>query len=168
MPRTYEPIASQTLSSSASTVTISSIPGTYTDLVLVLRLFPVNTNVVSVAFRINSDTGSNYSETNIYGTGSAVGSERFSSGTSGRFGRAIDFRGTAYTAVTHFMSYANTNVYKTILTASANADSPSAPGVERSVDLWRSTAAITSIDLLAGSNSFASGSTISLYGIKAA
>jgi hypothetical protein len=167
MPATYEPIASVTLSSSASSVTLGSggtIPQTYTDLVLVHTPIPVTADDRGISTQFNGDTGSNYSETELYGLGSSAGSQRLSSSTSIRTSRAIGFLGT-YVGITHFMSYANTNVFKTVLHTGANAGA----GVTRTVGLWRSTSAITSITLTSGSpNSFATGSTFSLYGIKAA
>jgi hypothetical protein len=61
------------------------------------------------------------------------------------------------------MSYTNTNVYKTVLTAAARAGT----GVDRIVGLWRSTSAITSVTLFTPDADMASGTTLSLYGIKA-
>jgi hypothetical protein len=167
MAATYEPIASTTLGTAAASVTLGSggtIPQTYTDLVLIYRPIPATGDDRSIITQVNGDTGSNYSETELYGTGSSAGSQRLASETRILTSRAIGFLGT-YMGVTHFMSYANTNVYKTVLHAGANSGS----GVTRTVGLWRSTSAITSITLTSGSpNSFASGSTFSLYGIKAA
>ena len=162
MPRTYEPIASQTLGSAASTVTFSSVPGTYTDLIMVIDVVGSGSTRGYPAFRFNSDTGSNYSNTAVYGTSSAL-SGRYSSQTElylsnfiSGFSNTIRFLG-----ITHIMSYANTNVNKTVLTSGANDN------VERSVGLWRSTSAITAIEVR-GSQQFGTGSTFSLYGIKAA
>ena len=69
--------------------------------------------------------------------------------------------------VVHFMSYANTNVFKTVLGASAT--SQEVYGIARTVGLYRSTSAISSFTIapLLGTN-FKSGATASLYGIKAA
>jgi len=60
------------------------------------------------------------------------------------------------------MNYANTTTNKTILSRSNAADK----GVMATVSLWRNTAAINSITLLASANNFATGSTFSLYGVK--
>jgi hypothetical protein len=164
MPRTYEPIASQTLGSAASSVTFSSIPATWTDLILVHRPIPQTGDDRSILTTFNSDSGSNYSETELYGLGSTAGSQRLSSSTRINTSRAIGFLGT-YMGITHIMSYANTNVYKTVLHAGSNAGA----GVTRTVGLWRSTAAISTVTLTSGSpNQFAAGSTFSLFALKAA
>ena len=63
------------------------------------------------------------------------------------------------------MNYANTTTYKSIIGRANRADS----GVDAAVALWRSTAAITRIDIkLKNGGSFTAGSTFTLYGIAAA
>jgi hypothetical protein len=75
MAITYEPIATTTLSSAAATITFSSISSAYTDLRLVFVGTSVaNSNNCIVTF--NSDTGFNYSQTALYGTGATAGSSR--------------------------------------------------------------------------------------------
>jgi hypothetical protein len=163
MPATYEPIASQTLGASAATVTFSSISGTFTDLIVVLEVVGASATRGYPAFRFNSDTGSNYSNTALYATSGGALSGRWSSQTELYLSNFITGFGSSnrFTSVTHILSYANTNVNKTVLTAAANDN------VERSVGLWRSTSAITAIEIR-GSQNFGSGSTFSLYGVKAA
>jgi len=66
---TYEPIATTTVSnSSTSTVTFSSISGTYTDLIIIGNLGSETTNAFPY-LQFNGDTGSNYSYTQLYGNG---------------------------------------------------------------------------------------------------
>ncbi len=159
MPRTYDPIASQTVSgSTTSTVTFNDIPGTYTDLVLVIN----STDSVEGNgrfLRFNGDTASNYSRTFVYGTGSAV-----ASGRSSDTGIVLPTSTTRYVDTFHIMSYASTSVFKTTL----NAFAMPSYLVGRLVGLWRSTSAITSVTVTSGGVTFSSGSTFSLYGIKAA
>ena len=163
MPATYEPIASTTLSSAASSFTFSSIPGTYTDLVLVHS--GLGTGGAGLRLRFNSDTGSNYSNTQLHGNGTTAASTRDSSATSMRITYDSSIQTTDVGArVAHIMSYANTNVFKTVLSASARAGS----GVDRIVGLWRSTSAITSVTVLVPNDNMDTGTTLSLYGIKAA
>ena len=165
MAVTYEPIASQTLGANASSVTFSSIPSTFSDLILVCD-FAVTTDT-NVYFRVGAsaaDSGTNYSQTNLSGNGTSAVSNRRSSNDAiliaNANGRGANNRNTV---VINFMSYANTNVFKTTLSASA------APSVDvfREVGLWRSTSAIGVISLLSSGN-YASGSTFSLFGVKAA
>jgi hypothetical protein len=169
MPATYEAIASTTLGSNTATVTFDSIAATWTDLVLVCTLKRTSGGEV-VYVRFNNDTGSNYSSTQLYGTGSSAASTRQSSASNGiSFGVSGPNEFSPH--ILHVMSYANTNVYKTALTAYAVA-SPvtNYQAVGREVGLWRSTSAITRIDVreVGAGISFATGSTFSLYGIKAA
>jgi len=163
MPKTYEPIARQALTTSAATVTFSSIPSTYTDLIAV-----VNGQITSdsqIRMQFNSDTGTNYSATMLFGDGSAAYSIRVSSETSMNIGGV----GTEFgTTVIHFMNYSNTTTYKTVL-GNYRMTSSSYGETGAKVGLWRSTAAINSISfILPGSRVYFPGSNITLYGIKAA
>ena len=163
MAITYEPIATTTASGSSNSVTFSSISGTFTDLVLVLSA-NVLTATDYLRLRVNSDTGSNYSYTFLYGTGSSAASSRQSSVTSVVY-NAINTGSSPNIALIQFMNYSNTTTYKTFLTRNT------VPANETNafVALWRSTSAITSIaiDGTDGRN-FTSGSTFTLYGIKSA
>jgi hypothetical protein len=159
MPQTYEPIATQTLGSATNSVTFSSISGSYTDLVLVFN-GTVSANQY-VALRLNSDTGSNYSWTRVDGNGSTAQSSRGTSTTFGRLGIGDPTNRTL--TISQFMNYSNTTTNKTVLSRS-NTDF-----VGALVNLWRNTAAITSITVLTTTaDTFTVGSTFTLYGIKAA
>ena len=165
MPATYEPLASVT-ASNAATIEFTSISGTYTDLIVQGYIYGASGNIDPwLRFGNGSiDTGTNYSETELYGTGSAAGSQRLSSNDEIRIGRAIGI-GAASTDPffirIHVMSYANTNVFKTALSETGRAGA----GVIRSVGLWRSTSAITNLSI---SGSVNLTGVVSLYGIKAA
>jgi hypothetical protein len=65
---TYEPIATTTLGTATSSFTFSSIPATYTDLRLVIG-WVSGTNP---RIRFNSDTATSYSQTAMYGDGTAA------------------------------------------------------------------------------------------------
>jgi hypothetical protein len=159
MPTTYEKIATNTLGSAAASVTFSSIPATYTDLVLVIAGgTTVNTDIY---FEFNGDTATNYSRTYLAGDGAAVASGRNTSVTSIPSFYIGSGQSTCYA---HIMSYANTNVNKTILTRSSSVG----VFVVSNVGLWRSTAAINSIKVFVSGTNLSSGNTFTLYGIKAA
>lgn len=167
MTQTYEPISTQTLGSAIADVFFLSIPQTYTDLVLV-----VSSNTAAFTqsgFRVNSDSASNYSWTELYGTGSAAGTYRVASNSYGRVNNygAPDTTGRDV-MIANFMNYSNTTTYKTVINRYNNGGG-GAPGTGAAVNLWRSTSAITSINFLTTSGAnFAVGSTFTLYGIKAA
>lgn len=164
MTATYEKVQSTTLSSTQSTVTFSSISGAYTDLVLVMNPISNTTSGSYPYLRFNSDSGTNYSRTMIQGTGSAAQSDRGSNSSEGYFiyGNQVTTN-AAFNAIVNINNYSNTTTYKTFLSRTNVASDR----VEAVVGLWRSTSAITSITLYCGSNSFVSGSTFTLYGIKA-
>ena len=168
MARTYEPIASTTLGAGGSTlVTFSDIPALWTDLILVSAADTDYPSAASIStyIRLNSDTAGNYSTTWLLGSGSAASSGRASSDTNGIYiGEFSATANVAQASIVQIMSYANTNVYKTVLSASNVASA----WVTRQVGLWRSTAAITSVSVRAGGYTFQQGGTFSLYGVKAA
>ena len=64
----------------AATIDFTSIPGTYTDLVLIVNMQSSYTGDAGNGARIqfNGDTGNNYSDTNLRGTGSSAISYRLS------------------------------------------------------------------------------------------
>ena len=166
MAATYEPIASVTLGSDSATVTFSGIPADWTDLVLICEAGSntSGTGLHNVNLQLNSDSGTNYSHTVLRGDGSSAVSFRSSNSSLPIIGdttRDGDSPNKSV-VVAQFMSYASTDVYKTILFSSA------ATRVLRGVTLWRSTSAISSISIAISAASHRSGSTFSLYGIKGA
>jgi len=161
MTATYDCIATTTLGSAQATVSFTSISGSYTDLVLVATVKLTSSNTDRLFLQFNGDTGTNYSATYMQGDGSAAASGRFSSIAEMRFYNqsTADF----YPNIIHIMNYANSTTYKTAIGRSSAA----AISATATVGLWRSTAAITQVDVKSP-NTFTSGSTFSLYGIKSA
>ena len=160
MPSTYDKIATNTLGSAAASVTFSSIPLTYTDLVLV-QVSQITTGAGTGTIQINGDIASNYSNTFLTGNGSTATSTRNSS--------TVIFSGDAsatdlQTSIYSFQNYANTTTYKTVLIRS-NVASGSLSAV---VGMWRSTTALDAIKVGTNTSTFIAGSTFTLYGIKAA
>jgi len=159
MTATYEKIATTTLGSTSSSVTFSTISGSYTDLVLVVNAQNSSSDG-NWRLQFNSDTGSNYSFTSLSGTGSATESVRYSNVTSIDCG--VSGNGNLATQIANIQNYSNTTTYKTALSRLSS----SSRFVTANVGLWRNTNAITSITAL-NDNSWVSGSTFTLYGIKA-
>ena len=165
---TYVALATNTLTSSAFTVTFTSISGIYTDLVLVCQSKLVSgTNDLGIQF--NSDTASNYSRTALSGDGTTASSTRASSATRLVADLNAYVRSTASifnTSISHIQNYSNTDTYKTVLTRSGAGND----GIDAIVTLWRSYSAITSIDIFpnGGSANLDVGSSYTLYGIAAA
>jgi hypothetical protein len=164
MAATYTPIASITLGATAASVTFSSIPQTYTDLILVANCFSISSATSSsIGVQFNGDTATNYSRTLLYGDGTTAASTRDASTSSSTI---LYYEGLASLApnILHIMNYSNTTTYKTFIARANFAGST----VRLGVGLWRSTAAISSVVLVPTTSSFASGSTFNLYGILGA
>ena len=168
MSATYTPIASITLGADAASAVFSSIPQTYTDLVIVClsRSNRAANSFDSMRVRFNSDTGTNYSTTGLVGSSDGAESIRFTNAT-------FCYMGMPATSATiypmginswNIINYSNSNVNKTTLQKGANI----ANSVEINTSLWRNTAAITTIDISASNGNLLSGSTFNLYGILGA
>lgn len=158
MPSTYEPIATGT--SSSTSYTFSSIPSTYTDLVLVVGGNATGTNI-NYGLRFNGDSGTNYSVTRLYGSGTSSSSDRLANFTNTISSNMTD---GANTVIHNIMNYSNTSTYKTVLVRSNTG----ANIVWANCALWRSTAAINSIEYFTTASGSMSSTTLTLYGIKAA
>lgn len=159
--RTYTPIATTTLTSASATITFSSIPSGYTDLVLVSNVIP--TTNPYIFYRLNSDAGTNYSRTQIAGSGTSAGSDRFTNETYMYVATTTIVGASVF--ISNFQNYSNTTTNKTVLTRQSDANG----NASAIVSLWRSTAAINNIVVTTtGYSTFAAGSTFTLYGIAAA
>jgi hypothetical protein len=161
---TYTLINSSTLGSAASSVTFSSIPSTYTDLILVAQLAG-STAGQDFKIQFNGDTGTNYSITVLRGYGTGVTSNRTTNGTY----IYLDYSGASLNTVQDqynisIMDYANTTTYKTLLSRYSSA----ANSAEATVGLWRSTAAINQVVVSMTAGNLVANSTFKLYGIEAA
>lgn len=158
MPQTYDKIATQTLGSATNSHTFTSISGTYTDLVLVVA--GTSASPTDCVLRFNSDTGNNYSWTRILGNGTAASSAR-NSNTSGQVGTLYTTQGNIIMSI---QNYSNATTYKTSLSRMNSPDNH----VASYVTMWRNTNAITSIEFYATGANMSVGTTLTLYGIKAA
>ena len=167
MPSTYEPIATQTLGSATNSVTFSSISGTYTDLVLVAN-YGITASGYGLRMRLGNgsvDSGSNYSDTTLCGTGSVARSSQNSSVTSiVTTDPGLVSNSFSSIMIINLNNYSNTTTYKTAMLRQNAADAEATA----IVGLWRSTSAINTINLFVGSGNILAGSTFTLYGIKAA
>jgi hypothetical protein len=166
MAPTYELIASNTLTADTASVTFSSIPQTYTDLIIISSArYSTGSSVGTINLQFNSDAASNYSYTYLQGDGSSATSGRGSSATIGVSGQgesSSSSAGTFSASICHIQNYANTTTFKTVLTRANSTSS----NTQLWVSLWRSTSAVTSVNLIGG-YAFAIGSTFTLYGIQA-
>lgn len=166
---TYDELQTITVGSNTPNITFNSIPGTYTDLILVANMA---TTVAgwSGLLRFNGDSGSNYSSTQLVGTGSAAISSRGTNLPTIYLGYYPDAFGQVgnNNFIVHIQNYSNTTTFKTVFARSNNNSTGGATNaVEQAVGLWRNTAAITSISIPAGSGNILAGSTFSLYGVRA-
>jgi hypothetical protein len=168
MAITYEPIGTFTQSTLTTlSCTFSSIPATYTDLKLVIVGSATTADTLIVKF--NSDSGANYSFTELRGNGSAASSSRFTSQSNGIKDSGWDtiFGTTSTFESWDFFSYAG-STNKTCL-VSVSADRNGSGYTSQSVGLWRNTAAITTIAINnANGYNVNIGTTLTLYGIRAA
>jgi hypothetical protein len=166
---TYVPLATVTTSGSQSTVTFSSISQSYTDLVLQGSTRRGTNGAGDAGWNLtfNGDTGTNYSVTMMYASGSSVASARGTNNSNSYYTAAVG-DGVYCANEMNIMNYSNTSVYKSFLTRSMVYGNGS-PSIDTRlfVNTWRSTAAITSITLSPASG-FWDGSVITLYGILAA
>ena len=165
MPATYEPIATTTLGSAASTITFNSIGSTYTDLRISFVIIPGSGTSGQFDIKYNNDSSSLYSVTRLYGDGSSAGSNRYSGTSLLPINQSFSTTVPVFVSIDVFSYAGSTN--KTCLITTSN-DQNGAGGVERVVGLYRSTSAITRIDLGGVGGTFATGSTATLFGIKAA
>ena len=155
-------IESKTLGTAAATVEFTSIPSTFTDLVVVGSARNTATGADAIFIGLNG-SALNFSARYLQGNGSSA-----SSSTLARF--AANSVGGSETANT----FSNFQIYLPNYTGATNksysADTVSENNATTAYQtliagLWSNTAAITSLSLTTNSGNLAVGTTVSLYGI---
>jgi hypothetical protein len=170
---TYTFISSVTVGSGgAANIEFTSIPATYTDLVVLLSVRSTRTSDYrdELFIRFNSDSGNNYSVRNLIGAGSSAGSG--SSLTTNYLKRGTAPTDTATTStfsnnIIYIPNYTSSN-QKSVSTDEVTENNSSTNNyLESRAGLWTGTSAITSITFTfeVGPN-FAQHSTAYLYGIS--
>jgi hypothetical protein len=172
VPNSYESIQTVSVGTAQSTISFSSIPATYTHLQIrgILRNTASGTGSLDLYMRFNSDSTSNYrAYKQIGGDGSSAFAA--ASGLATVIGPNYFLKdgstANVYAVwICDIIDYKNTNKYK--VARSLSGQDLNGSGHFRFFSgLWRSTSAITSIDLTVetGTN-FQSYSHFALYGIK--
>jgi len=169
MANTYTLISSVTVGSGGSaSIEFTSIPATYTDLLVKLsgRSSRSAATMEEFVLTFNNNTSS-YSERQLRGDGSSVISQTFSGASIQQLGQP----GAGATANTfgnwefYIPNYAGSN-YKSISLDGVTENNATQAYTNFEAGLWSNTAAITSIKLSAGSYLAVQYSTAYLYGIS--
>jgi hypothetical protein len=168
MPTTYTPLNTATTTATTANITFSSIPQTYTDLIIVVSTHSLNGGSFgNIQSKYNGDTNNaNYAYGLMYtqGSGSSSGG-----GNAGWWGYISNNTGIFSTMQAHIMSYSTTDRFKTtIITESNGVVNNPMYAFELSVMTWKSTSALTSILIDSSNGGFVAGSRFTLYGVKAA
>jgi hypothetical protein len=164
----YDSIATFTGNGSTSSASFTSIPGTYAHLEIRALIYG---SMTSIQARFNSDASGVYAGHGSYFYGSTPTIAYYYTGnnTIGPSWNQAYALSTSYGAYANFTieDYANTSKWKTSkLTYGITTTSSNSSENDFVMGTYRSTNAITRIDIIASSN-FAADTTIALYGIKA-
>jgi len=157
---TYTPLATVTLGSAAASVTFSSIPATYRDLIIVTDTLN-SSGSENMKIRFNSDTGSNYSSLGLRGNGLAASSSSIGGTLAYADQTAFGDAANRHSHIIQFLDYSATNKHKVFLSRANNASR----GVDLITARWASTSAITTIRFFYEVGNITTGSRFDLYGI---
>jgi hypothetical protein len=156
---TYELIEARTLSSTASSIVLDTLPTTYENLVLKLTTPTTNATSGRTILRFNSDTGSNYHYKYLGSSGSSVSGGNETNNTYALIGY---YGGANSISIVDILGY-RSSFHKSSVTRYGNNYPEAAIGV----NVWRNTTAITSITV-GCLGTFPVGTKVALYGLAAA
>ena len=163
MGTTYALISQAVITTPTVTATFSSIPATYTDLVLVYTGKVNYANYYSVIYFNGDTTKTNYQYNALQMNTTVVSDSAASSYATYGFTNSTTIPSVA---ILDINDYATTTSQKTAMSRFSNTNNQA----QVTIATWRNTAAITEISLTGyyGAGAFDAGSVLSLYGIKAA
>lgn len=151
-------ISEQVLGATTATVTFSSIPATYKDL-MVEMVVAKSATTGNITMQFNGVTTTTYSWTRVSGNGTSATSARSSGATSITLDTVATFTTAVQSRIIDIPNYANTVQNKCLVSRAGTTS----VGLDVLAGYWRSTAAISSIAFTG--SSFASGSIFRLWGI---
>lgn len=160
----YEPlqlIETQTISGTDTSLTFSTIPTDFRDLEIVY--FGKSTGSQDLTLRFNGDTSANYDWQRLLVSNTSVSGLESLAATS----MAVGITGAVASSGRILIPSFQQTAYQHSVTASASAKLSAVAGgltIRNFAGFWRTTGAITSITLIAGSTSPLTGSVFSLYG----
>lgn len=174
MPKTFQLIASNTLSSAAASVTFSSIPGTYTDLVIRMSARQSSAfNFYTFNVILNTGTAGLYSYIELAGSGGGAfsgGSTNtdaiwaYGSTTSNSSATTNTF-GSAEIYIPNYTASQEKQIFASGVTENNATSTYTYVGI--AANSFRSTSAITQIEIDSPQTSnWVAGSSFFLYGIK--
>lgn len=160
-------------SGGVSSITFSSIPSSYSDLLLLVSCRATNSDWENnLQLKFNNDSSSLYSDTYLQAAGSSASSSRDSNQTYD----LVNTTGNTATANTfgnasiYIPNYANTSNHKSYIVDTVTSNNSTADWrIQSRAGLYRSTSAISRIDFnVFASRVIAQYSTFTLYGITKA
>ena len=165
----YTALAEVTTTSTSTAITFGSIPQGYRDLRIVGSNIVATSNYSQPEFRLNGDSGSNYSHVQM--TGKSWTPTAYTSAGASNLGLIL-FTGIAPTARLMFtldiFDYSATNKHKTTIGSCDYIDT-SETVASRIANRWANTAAVTSVTIFIGPTytaPIAAGATFKLFGVK--
>lgn len=151
----YVPLATITLNSSAASITFSNINQSYKDLVVIYEGTASDGN--DIFLYCNGNKGNDYGFTRLLGDG---GQMYYQAKNNNALEIGITYNLLSALKI-EILDYSDTSKYKQILSRSDNENNIAIYGAS-----FKSTAAVTSVELEPGPDFFNSGSVFSLYGIE--
>jgi hypothetical protein len=167
MANTYEAIATVTATTSVASIEFTSIPGTYTDL-LVKYSLRCTVAETGTKLTINGSSASTYQWIDLRGNGATASS---ASGTAqselngGRMTNSTDTANTFSNNEIYIPNYAGSN-NKSVSIDTVTENNATTALMARIAGVRANTDAITSLTWTPSSGNFAQYSTATLYGIK--
>ena len=155
---TYTALANVTIGSNTTSITFSSIPQTYRDLILVCQVQSASSQGADYLYFNSDTTQANYSWLRVQWDGSSPSQATGSDASVGDISAS-----SPNTVIMNIFDYSATDKHKTFLTRSNNAGN----GTTALANRWANTAAVTSVQVIGESQNIRTGSTISLYGVIA-
>lgn len=169
MPNTYEVISSVTVGSGgAANINFSSIPATYTDLVLKMSVRCTTSSATRVYVRFNgASTDANFTTIRLYGESTSAGSDSISAGQPAWANGSGNTANTFNNAELYIPNYSNSSNKSFSADTAQETNAASGAYLGLFAGLWSQTSAINQINLLMqDASNFVEYSTAVLYGIK--
>jgi hypothetical protein len=156
---TYTALANVTLGSNTTSVTFSSIPQTYRDLILVCQVQSASSQGADYLYFNSDTTQANYSWLRVQWDGSSPSQATGSDASVGDISAS-----SPNTVIMNIFDYSATDKHKSRLVKTTNTNAISLVYTSR----WANTAGVTSLSYdSATGGQFVSGSTFALYGVIA-